>query len=106
VVVTQLREISTQEIVPGFFAKIIHSQHMTFVYWDALPQAILPEHSHPHEQVAHIQEGEFELVLEGRPYVLKAGDVMVIPPYAVHSGQARTACKILDVFSPLREDYL
>jgi hypothetical protein len=37
---------------------------------------------------------------------LMPGSVGIIPPNAVHSGRALTDCKILDVFSPVREDYI
>ena len=67
--------------------------------------AALPRHSHPHEQVVNMLEGEFELVVDGTPHRLKAGDVLAIPGDAPHSGRALTRCRILDVFHPIREDY-
>jgi len=59
---------------------------MTFVYWDVPAGTVLPEHSHPHEQVAHTFEGEFEIVVDGIKQVLRPGSVSIIPPHAVHSG--------------------
>ncbi len=50
-------------------------------------------------------EGEFELTIDGTPEPLTPGRVAVIPPDTPHSGRAVTACEILDVFSPVREDY-
>jgi quercetin dioxygenase-like cupin family protein len=55
--------------------------------------------------VTNIIEGEFELTIEGKAEILAAGDYRVIPPDAVHSGRSVTACRIIDVFSPVREDY-
>jgi quercetin dioxygenase-like cupin family protein len=45
------------------------------------------------------------LVVDGEAHVLSAGDVLVIPGGALHRGGARTRCRILDVFSPVREEY-
>jgi quercetin dioxygenase-like cupin family protein len=75
------------------------------VYWDIAAGAELPEHSHPHEQIVNMLEGTYELVVDGTSHVLNAGDVLVIPGDAVHSGKSHTECRILDVFSPVREEY-
>ena len=83
----------------------VHSERATLVYWDIDPDAILPEHSHPHEQIVNVLEGTFELVMEGASHILGPGDVLVIPGDVPHSGRAHTGCKIIDVFSPVREDY-
>ena len=69
------------------------------------PGALLPEHSHHHEQVVHLYEGEFELTVEGVPILATPGTVFAIPPNARHSGRALSACRIMDVFCPVREDY-
>ena len=65
----------------------------------------MPEHAHPHEQVSHVIEGEFELTIDGVKSVLRPGVVAVIPSNAKHSGTARTDCTIIDAFYPVREDY-
>jgi quercetin dioxygenase-like cupin family protein len=43
--------------------------------------------------------------VEGKPVVATPGTVCAIPPDARHSGRALTACRIMDVFYPVREDY-
>jgi len=92
-------------IIEGFRAKILHSERMTFVRWEIDAGAALPEHSHPHEQVAHVFRGRFELTIDGENRVVGAGESAVIPPNAVHSGRALTDCEIMDAFCPVREDY-
>ncbi|MCP5051647.1 MAG: cupin domain-containing protein [bacterium] len=101
----QLTEVEEKEILPGFKARFVHTEHMTFAYWTITAGAALPEHSHHHEQVATMMEGEFELTIDGTPRIMKPGEVAVIPGNALHSGKAITDCKILDVFYPIREDY-
>ncbi len=101
----ELSSIVCKEIVPGYSAKFIHTDHMTFSFFDVKAGAALPEHSHPHEQVAQVLEGEFELTVEGKPFRLLPGTVFVIPSNIKHSGLAITDCKLLDVFNPVREDY-
>jgi quercetin dioxygenase-like cupin family protein len=59
---------------------------------------MLTEHSHPHEQVANIIEGELKLTVNGDTEVLGPGSVAIIPPGAIHSGRAITHCRVIDVF--------
>lgn len=101
----QLADLDCRELIPGFEVRFLHTESMTFAHWVVKEGAELPEHSHHHEQVAHVVEGEFELTIDGEAKVLKPGVVGVIPPHAVHSGRALTRCRILDVFHPVREDY-
>jgi len=99
-------KIQAKTIIPGFRAKFVHSANMTFALWDIDAGGKLPQHSHPHEQVVHQLEGELEVTVDGVTTVLRPGNVAVIPSHAVHSGRALTACRAMDVFYPLREDYM
>lgn len=100
-----LDQINPREIVPGYRARFIHTKGMTLAYWDVDAGAALPEHSHPHEQIANVLEGEFELTVGGETQVLVPGQVAVIPSDVPHGGRAITNCRLLDAFQPAREDY-
>lgn len=100
------KDVAPTTVIAGFHGRFIHSANMTFVMWNLEAGAVLPEHSHPHEQVVHMLEGELEVTIDGATTVLRAGDVGVIPSNAVHSGRALTACRVMDAFYPLREDYM
>ncbi|CAN5381585.1 cupin domain-containing protein [soil metagenome] len=101
----ELDEIEPKEIMPGFWGKFIHTDKITLAFWDIKKGSLLPEHSHLHEQTAFLIEGEFQITIKEETKVLIPGMVAVIPSGAVHSGKALTDCKILDIFSPVREDY-
>lgn len=91
--------------IPGFHGRVQHSGSMSFVLWRIDAGAPLPQHRHIHEQVVIMLEGTFELTVDGRTRTCRAGDVAAIAPDTPHSGRALTDCRILDVFSPVREDY-
>jgi len=101
----ELEEIEQREMFPGCKVRFVHSESMTFSYWTVEAGAVLPRHSHPHEQVANMIEGRFEMTIDGETRVLGPGAVAVIPPNAVHSGKAIKPCRVIDVFYPIREDY-
>jgi quercetin dioxygenase-like cupin family protein len=99
-------QIEAKELAPGCWAKLIHTENMTVAHWHLEAGAEIPSHSHPHEQVANVIEGEFELTVDSTMQVMRPGNIAVVPPDAVHYGKALTACYIIDVFYPVREDYL
>ena len=101
-----LKNIKEREIISGYKAKFVHSKNMTLAYWDIKKGAILPEHSHVHEQVANMIKGKFELKVGNETRILEPGHIAVIPSNVKHSGKAITKCKIIDCFYPVREDYL
>lgn len=95
----------SKEIIPGFHARLIHTDKQTLSLVTTSQGSILPEHHHMHEQISLVMEGEFEMTVDGQTQVCKPGDVVIIPSNAVHSGKAITDCVILDTFNPVREDY-
>jgi quercetin dioxygenase-like cupin family protein len=101
----QLSDNQEREMFPGFRARFVHADRMTWAYWTIEAGATLPEHNHPHEQVSNIVRGRFEMTLDGKTQTIEPGSVAVIPSGVRHSGRALTDCFIIDVFSPAREDY-
>lgn len=100
-----LSKIQSKEIMPGYHGKLVHGNTISWAFWDVEKDATVPEHHHIHEQIMHVVEGEFEFTLNGDTKVYYPGDVVVIPSNIRHSGRALTSCKLMDVFSPVREEY-
>lgn len=101
----ELTSQPSKEVIKGYHARVIHTGTMTLMYWDVEEGAAMPIHSHMHEQVAHVLQGKFELTVNGETRILEPGSIAVIPPHLSHGGKAITACELLDVFHPEREDY-
>ncbi len=101
----EIKNLHSKEVVPGYTGKSVHTGTMTFMYFTVEEGAVMPEHSHLHEQVSHVLKGKFELTVDGKTELLEPGIVAVIPPHIKHGGRAITPCELLDVFLPEREDY-
>ncbi|SMC64491.1 cupin domain-containing protein [Cellulophaga tyrosinoxydans] len=101
----KLSEIPSKEIMPGYHGKLIHTNTMSLAFWEVEKGAIVPEHSHVNEQVMQVLEGKFEFTLNGKTKIYEPGELVVIGSYIPHSGKAITNCKLMDVFSPTREEY-
>lgn len=63
-------------------------------------------HSHPHAQLAYVESGAFEFTIGDEVKTLIAGDCAYIPPHAEHGAVCRKTGVLLDIFSPVREDFL
>ena len=67
---------------------------------------IVPEHSHLNEQVTYILEGALKFWIDGQEIVVKAGEVLTIPPDMPHKAEAMMDTVDLDVFNPPRADWV
>ena len=93
------------KIWEGIYGKIHHSQNVTCAHITIQKGAILPEHFHAQEQWSHLLEGEMEFTVGGETQLLKTGQTAYIPSNVPHSAKTFTECKLIDVFSPTREDW-
>ena len=67
---------------------------------------IVPLHHHENEQITYVLEGALLFTLEGREIIVRAGEVLVIPPNVPHSAEALEDTIDLDVFTPPRQDWI
>lgn len=100
-----LDDLAPKAPFPGYSGRFLHTEAVSVAHWTVAEGSGFPEHAHPHEQIAMVTEGRFEFTMEGESRVLEPGVVAVIPPNVRHSGKALTACRLIDVFHPVREDY-
>jgi quercetin dioxygenase-like cupin family protein len=66
----------------------------------------MPEHSHSQEQIVHILSGRMKLIVEGVAHELKTGDSFYLASNVLHGVETIEETRVLDTFSPPREDYL
>ena len=68
--------------------------------------ALLPKHRHPHEQTGYLVSGRMDLSIGSETHAVSAGDSWCIPGDVEHSAIAREDSVAIEVFCPVREDYL
>lgn len=68
--------------------------------------AVVPAHKHVSEQITFILKGALKFIIQGEEYVVKSGEVLVIPSNMVHEAVALEDTDDLDCFTPLRMDWL
>ncbi|HEY9141800.1 MAG TPA: cupin domain-containing protein [Bryobacteraceae bacterium] len=68
--------------------------------------ALVPTHQHESEQITYILEGALLFRLEGKEVTVSKGQVLLIPSNVPHSAEALEDTLDLDVFSPIRQDWI
>jgi quercetin dioxygenase-like cupin family protein len=101
-----LSQLPPREIFGGAIrGRYVHLERMTAGEVTLAARTAVPLHRHPHEQLTYVLSGRFEFTVGDETTVLEPGMVAVIPSDVPHGGTTLTECVLLDVFSPVREDY-
>jgi len=103
-------EDSSVITAPGRERRVAHSENLMVVVWDFYDGPASepdPLHTHPHEQVTYVAEGEVLFFAGEESARLGPGDMVVVPPGEPHSIQTLgNRVRLVDTFTPLRDDFL
>src|SRR5579864_1814748 len=98
VTLEQMSDVISRKVISGDRAMVAQ----VFLKKDA----VVPEHHHESEQITYIVEGALKFELEGREVIVKPGEVLYIPSNVPHRAVALEDTLDIDVFSPLRMDWI
>ena len=98
--------VEKEQLNPACARQVIHGETLTVARLYMSQGCKVPMHSHPNEQVSMIEKGALKFVLDGKDVVVKAGEVLQIPPHLPHSAEALEDSIAVDLFSPVREDWI
>lgn len=95
------------EICPGIKRQTIaNGETMYQMLAELKAGSRMPEHQHPQEQIVHILSGRLKLIVNGKPHEMKTGDSFYLAGNVPHGVETGEETKVLDTFSPPREEYL
>lgn len=89
--------------ITGHYAHLLNSMTIGEVVANADTE--LPIHSHPHDQVTYVLEGRLRFTLGDETRELSPGMTILIPGGVKHGGHTITPIRLLDIFTPVREDF-
>jgi len=98
--------VEKEQMNPSFARQVIHGENITVARVYLKKGCLVPEHSHPNEQISMLEQGTLRFVIGGVEKVVKAGQVLHIPPHVPHSAEALEDSVAVDLFSPIREDWI
>ena len=101
-------ELAREAVRPGVERCAFRGKQVLMVMNYLQPGMEVRPHSHPFEQIAYIVKGKMKFVVGDAVHVVEAGGVIHIPPDVEHCGEPIGDEEVmnLDVFSPIRDDYL
>lgn len=87
---------------------LVNGENMTVMWTRWEPGALAPEHTHPHEQVGVVLEGEIVVIVAGEAVTVRAGEFYYIPGNAPHleRNDGAVPAVLTDFWSPIRADLL
>ncbi len=107
---TSIEKNSVPETVkPGIRRRLMHLEKLMTVVIDFEHPMSEPDppHSHPHEQITYVAEGELWFFIGEEKFHLRKGDMIKIPSGLMHTVQTLSPnVRLTDSFSPVREDFL
>lgn len=104
--VISVGNVKPLEMLPGVHRRTMsYSDKVMLTHFNLEQGTDIPLHSHPHDQITFVVEGEIELTIGGEAFVLKAGDSVLSPGNVRHGVKVIQKSVVIDVFAPPREDY-
>jgi quercetin dioxygenase-like cupin family protein len=95
-----------KEVLSGITVGSVHLDDLMLTHFTFKAGAVVPEHSHSHQQITFLVRGEMEFTLEGETRLIRAGEGCAVPPNAKHGVRAMTEAEAIDCWHPIREDYI
>ena len=99
-------EIALEKITEMVSQKIVRGEREMLAQIYLKRGAQVPIHSHHSEQMTYILQGALRFIVEGEEIIVSEGEVLHIPPFARHQAEALEDTFELDVFSPVRQEWI
>jgi quercetin dioxygenase-like cupin family protein len=101
------RDEPVEQLSPTIGRRMLHTKTMTIAWITLAKGAVVPRHEHLNEQIATVLEGRLRfLVGDEHELVVGAGETVSLAANVPHEVEALEDAVVLDVFSPIREDWL
>jgi quercetin dioxygenase-like cupin family protein len=99
-------EISPEVINAAVARQYITADRVTVARFDLKRGGVVPRHAHENEQVSIVLSGALLFKIDGHATTVRAGEVMQIPGHVAHEVEVLEDALVIDVFSPVRQDWI
>ena len=100
-------DIKLTELGGGISRKVLaYDENLMSVEVRFEKGAVGAMHTHPHTQISYVLDGKFEATINGETTIIAKGDTYITPPDAPHGVVCLEAGALLDIFTPMRKDFV
>lgn len=105
--VTDWTKVPIEHPFEGIERQMVVGENMMICRFKFVPFLVTPAHSHPHEQMTLVVQGKVNFIIGEEEKIVSAGDVLHFPPNSWHGAtMLDEEVVLIDIFSPIREDFL
>ena len=99
-------DVPNEQITDAIGRRFITGDSVTVGRFELKQGGVVPPHSHANEQISIVLSGVLLFRMDGQETVVRAGEVMQIPGNVVHEVEVLEDTLVVDVFSPIRQDWI
>jgi unsaturated pyranuronate lyase len=99
-------DIAPEAVNPSTLRQYVTGEHVTVARFELARGGVVPRHAHTNEQVTCVLSGALRFKFDGREIVARAGEVVQIPGTLAHEVDVLEDSVVIDVFSPVRRDWI
>lgn len=99
-------EIALEKVTEMISRKLVTGEREMLAQIWLKKGAIVPMHEHESEQLSYVLQGALRFTIQGEEFIVREGEVLHIPSGVPHQAEALDDCFELDIFSPIRHDWL
>ena len=99
-------DIESEKVTDGIERKFLTGERVTVAHFQLKRGSLVPRHSHESEQITQVLKGVLKFAIDGREIIMREGDVLQIPSWVEHEVEVLEDTFAIDVFSPVRQDWV
>ncbi len=99
-------ELALEKVTEMMSRKIVSGEREMLAQIYLKKGALVPTHSHESEQITYVLQGALKFLVAGEEITVREGEVLQIPSWSTHQAEALEDTFSLDLFSPIRKDWL
>ena len=103
------KNVPAKEVTAGLMRQFVTASRVTVAKFDMKAGCVVPSHAHENEQVSYVISGALKFNVGGpggSDVVVRAGELLEIPPHVPHGVEVLEDSQVIDVFSPVRQDWI